>query len=102
MPVSRRRFTCTRHLAELKQAGFEWAEELAGVFAKIGFARSKVDQAVYYRRALDKHIVITVSVDDMAITANRTSHIGHFKSQLHEFFEIMDLGELDPLPKGLC
>jgi len=79
----------------LKQAGFEWAEELAGVFAKIGFTRSKVDQAVYYRRAPDEHVVITVSVDDMAVTANRTSHITRFKSQLRKFFEITDLGELN-------
>jgi hypothetical protein len=39
-------------------------------------------------------MVITVSIDDMAITANRLSYIERFKSQLTQFFEISDLGEL--------
>jgi hypothetical protein len=83
-----------RSLPGLKQAGFEWAEELAGAFQKMGFSRSQVDQAVYYRRTSKEHMVITVSVDDMAITANRLSYIERFKSQLTQFFEISDLGEL--------
>jgi hypothetical protein len=37
-----------RSLLGLKQAGFEWSEELAGVFAKLGFAHSQVDQVVYF------------------------------------------------------
>jgi hypothetical protein len=39
-----------RSLPGLKHAGYEWSEELAGVFAKLGFSRSRVDQAVYFRR----------------------------------------------------
>jgi hypothetical protein len=84
-----------RSLPGLKQAGFEWAEELAGVFVKIGFSRSKVDQAVYYKCTLDEHIVITVSVDDMAVTSSHISHITRFKAQLRKFFEITDLGKLN-------
>jgi hypothetical protein len=83
-----------RSLPGLKQAGFKWAEELAGVFLKLGFSRSKVDQAVYYRRTSNEHMVITVSVDDMAVTANNVAHIHRFKSQLQRFFEISNLGEL--------
>jgi hypothetical protein len=83
-----------RSLPGLKQVGFEWAEELAGAFRKMGFSRSQVDQAVYYRCTSKEHMVITVSVDDMAVTANRLSYIEQFKSQLAQFFEISDLGEL--------
>jgi hypothetical protein len=39
-------------------------------------------------------MVITVSVDDMAVTANHISLIQQFKTQLQEFFKILDLGEL--------
>jgi hypothetical protein len=81
-------------LPGLKQAGYEWAEELAGVFLKMGFSRSQVDQAMYYKCTSKEHIVITVLVDDMAVTANHKSHITHFKLHLCEFFEISDLGEL--------
>jgi hypothetical protein len=84
-----------RSLPGLKQANFEWAEELAGVFVELGFSHSKVDQAVYYKHTTDAHIIITVSVDDMAITANHTTHITQFKSQLHCYFEITDLSKLN-------
>jgi hypothetical protein len=83
-----------RSLPGLKQAGYEWAEELAGVFLKLGFSRSRVDQAVYFKRTSTEQMVITVSVDDMAVTANDISHIHRFKSQLQAYFEISDLGEL--------
>jgi hypothetical protein len=57
-----------RSLPGLKQAGFEWAEELAGVFVELGFSRSKVNQAIYYKHTTDAHVVIMVSIDDMAVT----------------------------------
>jgi hypothetical protein len=83
-----------RSLPGLKQAGYEWAEELAGVFAKLGFSRSRVDQAVYFKRTPHEQMVVTVSVDDMAVTASHVSLIHQFKARLQEFFEISDLGEL--------
>jgi hypothetical protein len=78
----------------LKQAGFEWSEELEKFFLGAGFTRSQVDQAVYYHRRTDEHMVITISVDDMAIMSQYLKHIEHFKNQLCERFEISDLGEL--------
>jgi hypothetical protein len=83
-----------RCLYGLKQAGFEWSEELASVFLKIGFTRSQIDQAVYFKRSADEHMVVTVSVDDMAVTSKRLQDITHFKDQLRHYFEISDLGEL--------
>jgi hypothetical protein len=105
----------------LKQAGFEWSEELEKFSLHAGYTHSQVDQAVYFRRISDKHTVITVSVDDMAITVSvddmaitvsvddmaitvsvddmaitskHLQHILHFKAKLCERFEISDLGEL--------
>ena len=83
-----------RCLYGLKQAGFEWSEELASVFLQLGFRRSQVDQAVYFKRSQDEHMVVTVSVDDMAVTSNHLRHILAFKDRLRDFFEISDLGEL--------
>jgi hypothetical protein len=79
----------------LKQAGFEWAKELARVFKRLEFTHSKVDQSVYFKWNPMEHMVITISVDDMVVMANHISHIQCFKTQLLEFFEIMDLGELN-------
>jgi hypothetical protein len=53
----------------LKQAGFEWLEELLKFFLDADYTCSQVDQAVYFRRISDEHTIITVSVDDMAITS---------------------------------
>jgi hypothetical protein len=58
-----------RSLYRLKQAGFEWSEELEKFFLDANYTHSQVDQAVYFRRISDEHTVITVSVDDMAITS---------------------------------
>jgi hypothetical protein len=77
-----------RSLPRLKWAGYEWAEELAGVFAKLGFSRSRVDQAVYYKCTSMEQMVITVFVNDMAVTSNHISLIKHFKTHLQQFFEI--------------
>jgi hypothetical protein len=66
----------------LKQAGFEWSEELEKFFLDAEYTRSQVDQAVYFHRISDEHTVITVSVDDMAITSKHLQHILHFKAKL--------------------
>lgn len=84
-----------RCLYGLKQAGFEWSEELASVFLKIGFTRSQIDQAVYFKRSDNEHMVITVSVDDMAVTSRYLEHITKFKDNLRKYFDISDLGELN-------
>lgn len=81
-----------RSLPGLKQAGYEWVEELTAVFHKLGFMCSQVDQAIYFKRTDDEHTIITVSVDDMAVTSHYLYHIKSFKSQLQEHFEITDLG----------
>jgi hypothetical protein len=78
----------------LKQAGFEWSEELKKFFLDYGFTRSQVDQAVYFRWNMEEHTIITMSVDDMAVTSKRLWDIEHFKAELHERFNISDLGEL--------
>jgi hypothetical protein len=83
-----------RSLYGLKQAGFEWSEELEKFFLDYGFTRSQVDQAVYFRRNVEEHTVIAVSIDDMAVTSKRLRDIEHFKVELCERFDISDLGEL--------
>lgn len=81
-------------LYRLKQAGFEWSEELERFFLKARFTRSQIDRAVYFKQIEDEHTIITVSIDDMAVTSKHLEHIEKFKHQLHKHFEITDLGEL--------
>ena len=74
----------------LKQAGYEWSEELVKAFREMGFSHSELDQAIFFKR-LDnnhdrdnkclppEHTVISVLVDDMAITLNVITYIKKFK-----------------------
>jgi hypothetical protein len=81
-----------RCLYGLKQAGFEWSEELASVFLQIGFTWSQIDQAIYFKRLDDEHMVITMSVDDMAVTSKHLQHITRFKDQLCEHVMNVETG----------
>jgi hypothetical protein len=83
-----------RSLYGSKQAGFEWSEELKKFFLDYGFTRSQVNQAVSFVQNMEEHTVITMSVDDMAMTSKRLWDIEHFKVELHKRFNISDLGEL--------
>jgi hypothetical protein len=83
-----------RSLDGLKQAGFEWSEELEKFLSDYRFTRSHIDQAVYFRQNTEEHTIITVSVDDMAVTSKHLQDIEHFKMELRKRFDISNLGEL--------
>ena len=53
----------------LKQAGRRWYQKLVEIMTKLGFLRSEVDSAVFYRRdkLLKLLIIILVHVDDCSI-----------------------------------
>jgi hypothetical protein len=63
-------------------------------FLDYGFTCLQVYQAVYFRRNVEEHTIITVSVDDMAVTSKCLQDIERFKAELRERFNISDLGEL--------
>jgi hypothetical protein len=78
----------------LKQAGFKWSEEPGKFSLDASYMHSQVNQAVYFCCIAEEHTVITVSVDDMAVTSKHMKHIERFKVQLCEWFKISNLGEL--------
>jgi hypothetical protein len=63
---------------------------------KLGFARSEVDQAVFYRRDEGRGIliIVLVHVDDCSIVASSQPLINHFKIMIKRHVEITDLGDL--------
>jgi len=60
------------------------------------FARSEVDQAVFYRRDVGKGIliIVLVHVDDCSIVGSSQPLIDQFKIEIEKCVEITDLGEL--------
>jgi hypothetical protein len=83
-----------KSLYGLKQAGFEWYETLCEFFREIGFTRSAVDHAVFFKHDEKSSTVVSVSTDDMAATANSIEAIEWLKDELRKRFEISDLGEI--------
>jgi len=77
-----------------RQAGFEWYETLHEFFVEIRFTRSAVDHAVFFRHEGEFSSVVSVSMDDMAISGNTIKSINWVKGEFKKRFEISDLGEI--------
>ena len=59
----------------LHQVGRGWYKEMSGVFVnKLGFKKSAVDHSVFYCRSRDKHTMVAVAMDDMAITSKHRKY----------------------------
>jgi hypothetical protein len=78
----------------LVQAGRGWQKELTGTFLKLGYSRSSIDHSVFFRRRESEHSIIAVATDDMAVTGNSLSAVTKFKSEISEYYNITDLGEI--------
>ena len=79
----------------LKQAGRVWHQELMKVLVTdLGFKQSAVDHSIFLRQTVDKHSIVAVATDDMAVTSKRTANVERFKSELRQYWEISDKGEL--------
>ena len=54
----------------LKQAGCGWYMEMARVFMKEpGFKQSAINHSVFNQKNRDKHTIVAVVTDDMAVTS---------------------------------
>jgi hypothetical protein len=63
----------------LKQSGRRWYQRLVEIMVGgLGFKRSDVDQAVFYRREHGLLIILLVHVDDCTIVANNLQHLVTF------------------------
>ena len=79
----------------LHQAGRGWYKEMAGVFVnKLGFKKSAVNHSVFYWRTKDKHTVVMVATDDVAITSKWLQDVEKLKNKLRQHWKISNLGEL--------
>jgi hypothetical protein len=85
-----------KSLYGLKQAGRRWYQKLVEIMTKLGFLRSEVDSAVFYRRdkLLKLLLIILVHVDDCSMAGRPKGIIDKFKIEIQKYVEITDLGEL--------
>jgi len=92
------RHVCRLHktLYGLKQSGRRWYQKLVKILVhELGFTQCDVDQAVFFKRMVDKKlIVVVVHVDDCTIAASTYEMVADLKARMREYVEITDLGEL--------
>jgi hypothetical protein len=71
----------------LKQAGALWHDRISQVLLSIGFKRSKVDAALFYRtRDYNIMQLVTLHVDDLFNACNSASFAKELESKLSETF----------------
>ena len=60
----------------------------------LGFTCSAVDHSVFFWHSSDKHTIIAVAIDDMAVTSKRAEDITRFKANIQHYWEITDNGPI--------
>ena len=60
----------------------------------LGFKRSTIDHSVFYCQTKEKHIIVAVATDYMAVTSKRLEDIEAFKSKVKKHWEITDHGPI--------
>ena len=70
----------------LKQAGARWHDRISEVLLSIGFKRSKVDAALFYRKRDVAMQIVSLHVDDLFHACNSASFASELESKLSEVF----------------
>jgi len=83
-----------KSLYSLKQAGQKWYNTLKHTLANLGFRISEVDLGVFHTRIGDNPVIITVHVDDCAITSSSTKALQESKCRINEHHSITNLGPI--------
>ena len=84
----------TKALYGLKQAPRVWNSKLNKTMDDLGFKRSKLNAALFYKGSEKEKVLVGIYVDDLIITGPRGELICKFKEEIKEKFEMIDLGLL--------
>lgn len=84
----------TKSLYGLKQANRQWFTKFTTFILSIGFIQSHADSSLFtYHKGSDT-LVLLLYVDDILLAGNNSGLILEVKEQLHNTFNIKDLGPL--------
>jgi hypothetical protein len=65
--------------------------EMLKVFMKkMGFQQSAIDYSVFYCRTEDKHTIVAIAIDNIAIISKQPINAQCFKAKIKEFWDITD------------
>ena len=85
----------TKALYGLKQAPRVWNSKLNKTMDDLGFKRSRLDTALYYKGSEEEKVLVGIYVDDVIITGPSGNQISKFKEEMKDKFEMTDLGLLN-------
>jgi len=79
----------------LKQSAHHWYNRLFGVLRnRLDMKHCDIDQAVFYYKNGNTHIIIVAHVDDLMIIALSMDLVKRVKDELGKVFKVSDLGEI--------
>ena len=81
----------TKALYGLKQAPRVWNSKLNKTMDDLGFKRSKLDVALFYKGSEKEKVLVGIYVDDLIITGPSGNQISKFKEEMKDKFEMTDL-----------
>jgi hypothetical protein len=84
-----------RPLYGTKQGAHHWYDELRRILESLGFTVCTADEAVFYRVNLSNYTIIAAATDDFTIISNVTAGAELIQEQLSNFFELVELGEIN-------
>ena len=84
----------TKALYGLNQAPWVWNSKLNKTMDDLGFKRSRLDAALYYKGSEKEKVLVGIYVDDLIITGPSGNQISKFKEEMKDKFEMTDLGLL--------
>lgn len=83
-----------KFLYGLKQASRVWFHKLSTTLKLLNFTQCKSDYSLFIRKNNMSTLLILAYVDDLPITGNNLQEIIQTKKELHDQFNITELGEL--------
>ena len=67
---------------------------MSSAFEQIGFSKSGVNHSLFIRHLETEQTAVAVAMDNMAIAASSMDAVSRFKTEISQFFDITDGGEI--------
>lgn len=80
---------------KLEPKSQSWTSKLDNVLKILDFTPSKADTSLYIKHCSSYAVLLLAYVDNIIITGSHTLQVSTVIQDLHKFFSLKDLGELD-------
>ena len=64
-------FKLLKYIYGLKQAGYEWQQNIIGVLKKLGYKQSAIDPLVFSKHVGEQWIIMCIHIDDFYVVSSQ-------------------------------